>query len=410
MSWSSYTSQGISFDDQEKVFRQVSEMLDKMPLAIKRDRHRLEVESRPIVSGVLAKLGLVADPTLQAAIVQRVVANVGGLGFLNDLIPSKDFDPGYSEITLNPDGTVWAIKKGAEHFEQLNKIPSKEEVWRSVESLLAPIGRSITEATPSVDAKLPRMEGMGGARVKVIHPQIAPGNGYPSINIRLFEPRPVSPEQLVSWNVAPEPVIQTLVQHVERKLRIFVIGGTYTGKTTLLSALCNGIPKQARVVKIEDPEEIWLNHPNVVTLEARPASVGSTVPAYTMTDGVNDAMRMSPNWLIVGEVRNGEAAIALFNAQMSDHPGLSTYHAEGPEEAVSRLSVHMFQARNLKVEASKSTFALAVDLVVQIGWLAGRRQIMGVWEVDGLRGGDVKFNQLYAPGDPAMTDSKKRRS
>jgi len=406
MSWSNYSMQVLSSEDQEQVCKSVSEALDRLPLALKRDRRRLEVETRPMVSGALAKLGLAADPTLQASLVQRIVANVGGLGFLNDLIPSKDFDPGYSEITLNPEGSVWVLKKGAEHFERLERKPSKEEAWRSVESLLAPIGRSISEAVPSVDAKLPRMEGMGGARIKVIHPNIAPGEGYPSINIRLFEPKPVQPEQLIQWGVAPQGVIEGLVAHVRRKLRVFVIGGTGTGKTSVLSALCSGIPKEARVVKIEDPEEIWLDHPNVVTLEARPSAVGSNVPPYSMSDGVNDAMRMSPKWLIVGEVRNGEAAIALFNAQMSDHPGLSTYHAEGPEEAVFRLSVHMFQARNLKMEAAKATFALAVDLVVQIGWMDGRRQLLGVWELDGLRGGDVKFNQLYAPGETGMRESR----
>ncbi len=409
MSWTSVVSQSITQGQQEQVIQLVGAELDKRPLDLKRDRRRLELEARPLVLSTLGRLGLMVDPTLHISLVQRVVARVGGLGFLNNLIPSKDFDPGYSEIMLNPDGTVWAQKKGAEHPIPLEMRPSLEEVWRAVESLMAPLGRSISETTPSVDAKLPRMEGMGGARVKIIHPNLVPGSGYPSINIRLFEPRPVLPEKLVEWNVAPKNVIDTLLEHVERKLRIFVIGGTGTGKTTLLAALCNGIPRHARVVKIEDPEEIWLDHPNVVTLEARPATVGSSVPAYTLYDGVNDAMRMSPKWLIVGEVRTGDAALALFNAQMSDHPGLSTYHAEGPEEAVFRLSVHMFQSKGVKMEAAKATFSLAVDLVVQIGWQDGRRQMVGVWEVDGLRGGDVRFNPLYAVGDSEMKPSKNQR-
>ena len=93
------------------------------------------------------------------------------------------------------------------------------------------------------------------------------------------------------------------------------------------------------MVKIEDPEEIWLGHPHVVTLEARPAQVGSSILPYTLASAVDDAMRMSPKWLIVGEMRRGDAVAALFRAQMSDHPGLSTFHAEGPEAAVMRLNL-----------------------------------------------------------------------
>ncbi len=159
------------------------------------------------------------------------------------------------------------------------------------------------------------------------------------------------------------------MEAVASKLRVLVVGGTATGKTTLLSALANGIPQHARIVKIEDPEEIWLQHPNVVTLEARPSPPGSTVPPYRVQDGVDDAMRMAPDWLIVGEVRTGQAALSLFRAQMSDHPGLCTFHAEGAEAAVHRMSVIMFADAQVPLEAAKEIFAQAVDLVVQVGWL-----------------------------------------
>ena len=250
---------------------------------------------------------------------------------------------------------------------------------------------------------------MGGARIKLVHPILAPGKGFPAINIRLFEPRPVHPAQLVEWGMAPPVVIEDLLAHVANKLRILVIGGTATGKTTVLSALCHGIPEEARVVKIEDPEEIWLDHANVVTLEARPSPPGSSVPPYTIKNGVDDAMRMSPKWLIVGEVRHGDSALALFRAQMSDHPGLSTFHAEGPDETVFRMAVVMWADAQVQMEAAKAIFAQAVDLVVQVGWEAGARRILGIWEVAGLRGGDVKFNPLFSLGDAGMKASQNRR-
>jgi pilus assembly protein CpaF len=190
---------------------------------------------------------------------------------------------------------------------------------------------------------------------------------------------------------------------VSGALRILVIGGTASGKTTLLSALCGGIPKDARVVKIEDPEEIWLDHPHVVTLEARPAQVGSSIVPYSLASGVDDAMRMSPKWLIVGEMRRGDAVAALFRAQMSDHPGLSTFHAEGPEAAVMRLNLLLASDVGIRAESAKEMFCQAVDLIVQVGWQDGRRAMLGVWEVGkSLKGGNVQFRQLYALGDAEL--------
>ena len=408
MNWTS-VAQSFSPEQQEQVVQAVAQQLDALPLPVKRDRRRLEAETRNALSMTLSRLGIPADSTLQAALTQQIVALVGGLGFFNRLLPSQDHDPGLSEIALNPDGSLWVLRKGAESFERLDFSPSLDEVWRAVESLLAPLGRSISESTPSVDARLPRMQGMGGARVKVIHPILAPGSGYPSINIRLFEPLPVRPEKLVEWEMAPPAVIQSLLAHVARRLRVLIIGGTSSGKTTLLSALCSGIPKGARLVKIEDPEEIWLDHPHVITLEARPAMPGSTVPPYTVKDGVDDALRMSPKWLIVGEVRRGEVAMALFRAQMSDHPGLCTFHAEGPLEAVERLANIVETDLGVPGGATRANFGLAVDLVVQVGFVQGRRRIIGAWEVQRRSGGEFTFGALYEDGQPEMRDASIQR-
>jgi len=404
-------AQSISPQEQAQVVAQAVELLQRQGLTLSalRDAAQLTAKAQPAVVTVIARLGLVASPALQASLVQQVVAQAGGLGFLNQLLPGQGRDPGFSEVTLTPDGSVWARRKEAPDFEKLDLAPPVSEVWRAVETLLAPLGRSVSEATPSVDAKLPRSEGMGGARVKILHPILVPGAGFPSINIRLFEPKPVLPEQLVSWGMAPQAVIRGLVEAVSRQARLLVIGGTATGKTTILSALCSGIPKGARVVKIEDPEEIWLDHPHAVTIEARPAPPGSSVPPYTLRDGVDDAMRMSPRWLIVGEVRKGDAAMSLFRAQMSDHPGLSTFHAEGPEQAVFRMAVIMFSDVGVEMAAAKAIFAEAIDLVVQVGWLDGRRQLLGVWEVERmLQAERVQFHSLYQPGDQDLLPMTRR--
>lgn len=408
MSWADL-AQSISWDQQETLVEQAVQSLQGLPLAIIRDRTNLTAQASSAVSKVATRLGLVIPTVLNASLVQQVVARTGGLGFLNNLLPPARTD--LSEIALNPDGTLWVMNKGTRGFEKLDIQPPLDEVWRSVEALLAPMGRALSEATPTVDARLPRAkDGLSGARIKIIHPVLAPGGGYPVINVRLFEPKPVLPDQLVAWEMAPQAVIEGLVEAVASKLRMLVVGGTATGKTTLLSALANGIPQQARVVKIEDPEEIWLQHPNVVTLEARPAPPGSTVPPYRVQDGVDDAMRMAPDWLIVGEVRTGQAALSLFRAQMSDHPGLSTFHAEGAEAAVHRMSVIMFADAQVHMEAAKEIFAQAVDLVVQVGWLEGKRKILGVWETEPeMKAGNVVFREVYTVGDTELGRLNRRR-
>jgi pilus assembly protein CpaF len=402
MSWDSVVPP-LSETDRQRVVDEVSAQLQNLSLAEMRgEREKLVGRVLPLVLSAISKFGLQASSDQALGIARDVVARVGGLGFLEPLLR---IDANLSEIAVSPNGNVWALRKGAGNFEKLPVTPSLTDVWRATETLLAPLGRAVTEASPSVDAKIPRQEGLpGGARVKIIHPVVAPGLGYPSINIRLFEDKPVPPDLLIKWKVAPEKVIHGLVDLVSKALRILVIGGTASGKTTLLSALCNGIPKEARVVKIEDPEEIWLDHPHVVTLEARPAQVGSSIVPYSLASAVDDAMRMSPKWLIVGEMRRGDAVAALFRAQMSDHPGLSTFHAEGPESAITRLNLLLFNDVGVRSEGAKEMFIQAVDMIVQVGWTQGGRAMIGVWEVlKTLKGGNVQFRQLYQPGDEELS-------
>ena len=401
MSWDSVVPP-FSAEDRARVIEDVASQLQKLSLAEMRgEREKLVGRVVPLVLSVVSKFGLQASSDQVQEIARDVVARVGGLGFLEPLLR---IDAKLSEIVVTPDGGVWVQRKGAGNFEKLPVTPSLTDVWRATETLLAPLGRAVTEASPSVDAKIPRQEGLpGGARIKIIHPVVAPGLGYPSINIRLFEDKPVPPELLVKWNVAPAKVVYGLVELVSKALRILVIGGTASGKTTLLSAICNGIPKEARVVKIEDPEEIWLDHPHVVTLEARPAQVGSSIVPYDMDAAVRDAMRMSPKWLIVGEMRSGEAIKALLDAQMSDHAGLSTFHAEGPEAAISRMSLKLFNDSGVRAEGAKEMITQAIDLIVQVGWSNGGRSMIGIWEVEKtLKGGNVQFRQLYKPGDSEL--------
>ena len=411
--WGSVSRKLTPEQMQEIVTHAAASLSKTLPFGALRDRQRLTTLANQAIRDAVKRLGAPnPNQAQQSQMVTQLVSKIGGMGFLDALMPPVSHE--YTDIQLNGDGAVWVRRKGQLYFDKLMESPSQEEAWRAVEAILAPAGRALTEATPSVDVKIPRDPSIefGGARVKAIHPIVAVGE-WPTLSIRMYEGKPVPPEKILAWNVMPDFVMEGLLQAVRNRLRVMVIGGTATGKTTLLSALCHGIEPQARIVTIEDPQELWLPHPNITTLEARPAPPGSTVPPYTIEDGVADAMRLSPTHLIVGEVRKGEAALSLFNAMMSDHAGLTTFHAESPENAAFRLAVLMAATeKRVQYAAGKGLFALAIDLIVQVGFnpQTEKRQCMGVWEVEPeLKHGEVRFRELWTPGKEEMLQPQRKR-
>ncbi len=408
--WWSATRKPLSPEDWQEAVARAGEQLATLPLAQVRDRAKVSDLARKALLSALSDRGFASVPEDELApYLSQVISQVGGLRFLDPLIQPHCDD--YTDIQLNADGSVWARPKGQLAHVLLPDVkPGIEEAWQVIERLLAPEGKACTEATPAVDAKIPRDPalGFGGARIKVIHPSLVVGE-YPVLSIRLYEPKPVPPEQIVAWNVFPQPVMDALLEAVASRLRVLIAGGTGSGKTTLLSALAHGIPRETRIVTVEDPNEIWLPHPNVIALEARHAPPGSDTPPYTVADGVDDALRMAPEVILVGEVRTGQAAMSLFRAIMSDHAGMTTFHADGPEHAVHRLCVIMYADAGVSYQAARGMFAEALDLVVQVGWREGVRRGLGVWEMAGLSGKNVSFRQLWKPGEETMQPPTRAR-
>ena len=332
----------------------------------------------------------------------HIAGRLVGLGFLDRLLPPARRD--VSEVALDPFGVLWIKRKGKREFEPVPDLqPDIVEVDTVFSALFGQQLKAYSEANPSVNAVLPRTRhNPGGGRIKYIHPVIAQGAGFPSVNIRLFEPEPVKPETLLDWGMLDEPTLDILAGMIRRSMRGFIVGGTSSGKTTLLSMLCNFLPIGFRIMTIEDPQEIWIDNPHVVTLQARPASAGSELKSYLLRDGVDDAMRMTPDYLVVGEVRDGQAAQGLFRAMMSDHPGMSTFHAESPELAVERIALLLEADTGTGQRSARKMFASAVDWLLQIGFDPdGRRRVIELVEIsDRLKEGEVQFRRLvtYAGG------------
>jgi pilus assembly protein CpaF len=302
------------------------------------------------------------------------------------------------------------MKKGNVRWESVDGLaPSAAEIERVLDRLFGPQNKSLNETNPSVNAKLPRTEhNPGGGRIKALHKSIVPPGHNHSFNLRLYEQKPVLPEWLLERRLMNEKMLECLREAMEQGLRILITGGTRTGKTTLLSALCNYLPAGLRIVKIEDPEEIWIDRATVQTIEARPAAVGTELRPYSLADGVDDAMRLSPDYLIIGEVRDGRAALALFRAMMTGHSGACTFHADSPREAVRRLATVLGADAGVRSFEANQMIADAVDLLVQIGIRHEVRRIVSIGRVGReLKGGDVWFEPIYKLVD-SSSDTEPR--
>jgi pilus assembly protein CpaF len=333
-----------------------------------------------------------ADSGLAAELGRRLM----GLGFLDLLLPPARND--LSEICIYSSGLVQVMKKNNIRWETVPELkPEPAEINRVLDRLLGPQNKSLNEANPSINAKLPATpHNPGGGRVKALHPVIVPPGRNPSINIRLFEQKPVLPDWILDRGMMSSEMMDLLRIAMEQGYRILITGGTRTGKTTLLSALCNFLPAAWRIVKIEDPEEIWIDRPTVQTVEARPAAIGTEIQPYTLANGVDDAMRMSPDYLILGEVRDGHAGLSLFRAMMTGHSGASTFHADSPREAVRRLTTVLGADAGVGAFDSMQLIAEAIDVLVQIGIRHEVRRVTVISNVaKDLRNGNIGFEPVY---------------
>jgi pilus assembly protein CpaF len=329
-----------------------------------------------------------------------------GFGFLDLLLPPIRTD--ISEIAVYSSGLIQVMPKGAVRFETVDMRPETGEIWRVLDRIIGPQNRALNEANPVVYAKLPPSpDNPGGGRLTALHPAIAPPGKNPAINIRLFEQKPVDPAWLIERGALSGEVMADLGAAMQAGTRILICGGTRTGKTTMLSALSTFLPSAWRVVKIEDPEEIFIDRQTVQSFEARPKAIGTDVAPVTLADGVKVAMRLSPDYLIVGEARSGDALEALFSAMTTGHSGASTFHAESPRDTVERVITEMGMHSQSRPAEIQRTLASAIDLHLQIGIRHDRRRVISVSKVaKELKQGNVWFEPIWrydensTPDDP----------
>jgi pilus assembly protein CpaF len=260
---------------------------------------------------------------------------------------------------------------------------------RIIDRIVAPLGRRIDEASPYVDARLP-----DGSRVNaVISPISLVG---PVLTIRKFSHNPITVDQLVQFGSISQESLQFLKACVESRLNIVISGGTGSGKTTFLNIISGFIPNDERIVTIENAAELQLRQEHVVTLESRPPNIEGR-GEVTIRQLVNNALRMRPDRIIVGEVRD-EAALDMLQAMNTGHDGsMTTLHSNGPRDSMSRLETMTLMAgMDLPSRAIREQVSSAIDLVVhQERMRDGTRKVVNITEVSGMEGDVITMTDIF---------------
>lgn len=321
----------------------------------------------------------------RVSIVEQVYSSIRGFGLLDSIIK----DDTITEVMINGPKNIF-IEQGG----RLTKLDKQFESQRKLEDVIQRIvglaGREVNQANPICDTRLP-----DGSRVNVVLPPIALCG--PTVTIRKFSKTPMTIEKLIEYGSITQEIADKLQLLVKAKYNIFISGGTGSGKTTFLNALSNYIPKDERVITIEDSAELQIEGiENLVSLETRNANA-SGAGQITIRDLIKSSLRMRPERIIVGEVRGGEA-LDMLQAMNTGHDGsLSTGHANSTEDMLSRLETMVLQgAAGLPLEAIRQQIASAVDIIIHLSRLRDKsRKTMEITEVVRYENGKIILIPLY---------------
>ena len=381
-------SESEADDAQVRRFKQI--LLDEVDLPelsrLPPDERRARLER--VLAHLISREGVILSSRERSTLVRRVVDEAVGLGVLEPLLA----DDSISEIMINGHETVYV-----ERFGRVERIASgftsEAQLLQTIDRIVSAVNRRVDEASPMVDARLPADARLPrGARVNVVLPPLSLDG--PAVTIRLF-PKAYGLGELLQRGTLDRPSAELLSTCVRARLNLIVSGGTASGKTTLLNALSQFVPNRERIVTVEDAAELSLNQEHVVRLETRPPNVDGK-GVVTIRDLVRNALRMRPDRIIVGEVRGGEA-LDMLQAMNTGHEGsLTTVHANGVYDALSRIeTLATMSDVEVPFMAIRDQVNSAIDVVVQLARHAdGTRRIIQLAYLTSTRREDYRLVTL----------------
>lgn len=371
---------------KRQIHRELVERLDlkrlaSSPITQQELKDKVMATLTTILTDIRSRLPRGIDGEL---LIREIYDEAVGLGPLEGFLR----DPEITEIMVNGMNSVYVEKHG-KLIETESSFVDEASVLAVIERIVSPLGRRIDESQPFVDARLP-----DGSRVNaIIHPLSLVG---PCLTIRKFSPTPFTADDLVRFGTWTESIAEFLKICVKMRKNIIVAGGTGSGKTSLLNVVSSFLPREERIVTIEDAAELKLNQPHVIRLESRPPNIEGK-GAILIRDLVRNALRMRPDRIIIGECRGGEA-LDMLQAMNTGHDGsLTTVHANSPRDVISRMeTMVLMSGLDLPIRAIREQVASAVDVIVQISRFSdGTRKVANVTEVVGLEGDQVTMQNVF---------------
>jgi pilus assembly protein CpaF len=354
------------------------ESLGKLP----KDQLQSLLESA--IEALLKERNILLPQAERFILAQQVQADLTGLGPLEPLLQ----DESITDILVNNSREIFVERRG-----KLESVPIRffndAHLLTVIGKIVATVGRRIDESSPMVDARLP-----DGSRVNAIIPPLALKG--PALSIRRFSARPLTVQSLLDNETLNPAMADFLSAIVKGRCNLLISGGTGTGKTTLLNALSGFIPATERIITIEDAAELKLQQPHVVQLETRPANIEGK-GRISQRDLVSNALRMRPDRIIVGEVR-GEEVIDMLQAMNTGHEGsMTTIHANTPRDALIRLeNIVAMSGLNVPYRPLRQQMVAAFHVIVEIARLVdGRRKIVSIQEILGMKGDDIVLNEIF---------------
>lgn len=322
--------------------------------------------------------------TEKRTVMEGVFNSMRGLDVLQPLVD----DPSITEIMINGPDHVF-IEQNGHLYQKDVSFGTNEKLEDVILNIVSKVNRTVNEANPIVDARL-----LDGSRVNVVLPPIALDG--PTVTIRKFPEDPMTVQKLIDYGSITVEVAELLERMVKAKYNVFISGGTGSGKTTFLNAMSNFIPRDERVITIEDSAELQIKGVvNLVRLETRNANMEGK-GEVTIRDLIRSSLRMRPERIVVGEVRGAEA-LDMLQAMNTGHDGsLSTGHANSTKDMLSRLETMVISGNSIPIEAIRQQIASAIEVIIQLSRLRDKsRRTVEITEVTGYESGVIKLNPLY---------------
>jgi pilus assembly protein CpaF len=373
---------GSYFDLKTRVQNKLLSELDPSMDITRTDEVRRTIQD--LFEQILAEENIVLSRPERARLFEQIAAEILGFGPLQPLLE----DDTITEVMVNGAKNIYIERKGKVHRVPVT-FENNDHVMRIIDRIVAPLGRRIDESSPYVDARLP-----DGSRVNAVIPPISLVG--PVLTIRKFSRNPITVEQLIQFGSITQESVQFLKACVEARINIVISGGTGSGKTTFLNILSGFIPGDERIITIENAAELQLRQEHVVTLESRPPNIEGR-GEITIRDLVVNSLRMRPERIIVGEIRD-EAALDMLQAMNTGHDGsMTTLHSNGPRDTLARLETMTLMAgMDLPSRAVREQIASAIDLVVhQERMRDGTRKIVSLTEISGMEGEVITMTDIF---------------